>query len=408
MIRERGPISRTEIQAELGLSFPAISLAVADLVQEGLVIRSGSTGSGVGRKAELFEFNPRKGYVMGIDLGARKIRVALANLVGNIVHKAEVPTLAYEGGPRVMARLLELAKSSLLAGNIQKSEVLAVGVAAPGISEQSTGKNLLFPFIPSWAEVPIHAILQDEFGAPVVVENDVDMAVIGERTWGAGKGCNDLVFLNIAVGVAAGIILDGRLVRGRNAAAGEVGFMVVDPSLAREEFDDQGVLESLISGPGIVRQWMQLRSKAATTETASMPLEPAGASSFQPPEIDSETIFAMAEKGDPVAGQVIARTVSYLSLALANLVAVLNPEKVILGGGVGLALYTRKEALMEFLRRHVPFPPEIVHAQLGSDASVFGAVAVALERATMSLEERLADGIDNGHEKGQAPRLREA
>lgn len=456
IVRQRGQTSRSEIQNALGLSFPAVSLVVSQLLEKELIVKSGSTGSGAGRRADLFEFNSKKGYVLGIDLGARKMRIAVADLGGSIVHKVEVPTLAYEGGPRVMERLLALARATLEARGISRQNVLAVGVAAPGISERSTGKNLLSPFIPRWSDVPIHATLEDEFHVPVIVENDVDMAIIGERAWGAGKGCENLVFLNVAVGVAAAMIVDGRLIRGANGAAGEIGFILPDPALERDEFSEEGSLESVISGPGIVRRFreasiqamqaMQARQamhamhaaqaaqavrateavevvqavqavpavqptggdagqsttpgqRPAEPATAEWPRDAPASTDALPPigDMDSETVFALAQAGDARAREVIERTVRYLSVALTNLVAVVNPEKVVLGGGVGLVLFSQKDAIRDFLARHVPFVPEIVQAQLGSDASVFGAAAAAIDAAILSLENELENGtLGNG------------
>ncbi len=416
LIKENGPVSRAQLQHMLGLSFPAVAAAIAELLSDGLISPAGTVSSGLGRKAELFEFNARKGHVVGIDVGARKIRLAVANLVGNILQRAEIPTLAYEGGPRVMDRLVTLLEGVLEASNIGESELLAIGVGAPGISEEKTEVNLLFPFIPSWEGVPIRSTLERRFAAPVLVENDVDVAVIGERTWGAGRGCDNLVFVNVAVGAAAGIILDGKLHRGVRRAAGEIGFMVVDRSLVRDSFSDQGALEDTITGPGIVRRFKArlgleagrpapLSTSAPTSAPAVTPVPvpvpvPIPAQPAVPaatPEgvqlemADAEAVFALAGSGHRAAQEVIDETVTYLAMALSNLIAVLDPEMVVLGGGVGLALHSiARDRLAEFIGRHVPFVPRIVPAKLGNDAGVFGAIAVALEKAQERLERSLA------------------
>lgn len=405
LIKENGPISRVQLQQMVGLSFPAVSMAISELLGEGLITQAGSVSSGVGRKAELFEFNPRKGYVVGIDVGAKKIRIAAANLVGNIVHRAEIPTLAYEGGPRVMDRLVTLLQGVLESNRIAESELLAIGVGAPGISEEKTEVNLLFPFIPSWKGVPIRSTLEKRFGAPVFVENDVDMAVIGERTWGAGRGCDNLVFVNVAIGAAAGIILDGKLHRGVRRAAGEIGFMVVDRSLVRDSYSEQGVLEETITGPGIVR-----RFKSRLGQENSLAVRPGqfgeetgeGAEGIQAEGVqlevaDAEAVFALAGGGHAVAREIIDETVTYLAMALSNLIAVLNPEMVVLGGGVGLALHSSAgNRISEFIERHVPFMPRIVPAELGNDAGVLGAIAVALEKAQEKLERNLVEPLARG------------
>jgi predicted NBD/HSP70 family sugar kinase len=374
LIRDEGPISRSGIQSKLDISAASVSTVVSGLLEQELVVRGRIVGNGVGRKTELLEHNPRKGYVLGVDLGAKAIRVAVADLCGAIVHKTETSTLAYEGGARVMQRLMEACRSAVASADIHKSKILAIGVAAPGISLGKTGRSILAPFIPDWSDVPFRSLLQSEFGCEVLVENDVDMAIIGERRWGVGKGCDNLVFINMAVGVAAGIIVDGNLIKGCRNAAGEIGYMVADPSMIRPAFSVQGALERSISGPGIARRWRDLVGDAdrAGDEPAQI--------------VDSEMVLALAAQGDVNARKVIDDTLQYLCSALSNIAAVVNPEKVILGGGVGLALCSYARSIAEFLKHHLPFPPEIVQAELGSDASLFGSIAVAIDSAFDALE----------------------
>lgn len=391
LIREKGPISRRELQEMLDLSFPAVSTAVAKLLEKGLIVPVGNVKKSVGRKPELFELNSKKGHVVGIDVGAKRIRVAVVNLGGNIVHKAEIPTLAYEGGLKVMERLVALIRNVLNSKGISLTNLLAIGVGAPGISEEKSEVNLLSPFIPSWESVPIRSTLEREFGVPVLVENHVDMAVIGERNWGAGRGCDNLVFVNVAIGAAAGIILGGRLYRGTKRAAGEIGFMVVDRSFIREKFSDQGVLESAITGPGIVRRF---KDKLTSGGSSSDAISTGGADTeeavrpIQLEVIDAEAVFALAKSNHRIAREVIDETITYLGMGLSNLSAVLNPEMIVLGGGVGLAIYScAREKLCRFIENHVPFMPQIVPAELGNDAGVLGAVTVALEKAYERLEK---------------------
>lgn len=375
LIRDEGPISRSEIQLKLDISTASVSTAVSGLLEQELVVRGRTYGNGAGRKTELLEHNPRRGYVLGVDLGARKIRVAVADLCGAVIHKTEMPTLAYEGGARVMERLMEACRAAIASADIPKSKIIAVGTAAPGISLERTDRSILAPFIPDWSDVPFRSLLQSEFGCEILVENDVDMAIIGERRWGAGKGCDNLVFVNIAVGVAAGIIVDGNLIRGRHSAAGEIGYMVVDPSMIRLAFSDQGALEQSISGPGIAKRWRDLAGGTAGDEPTQI--------------VDSETVLALAAQGDANARKVVDHTVQCLCSALSNIAAVVNPEKVVLGGGVGMALCSYTQRIEEFLGRHVPFPPEIVHAELGSDASLLGSVARAIDLAFDALEREI-------------------
>lgn len=393
LIRERGPLSRPEIQEALGMSLPVISIAVGELLERGLIVPAGSVRSPVGRRPELLELNPRKGYLIGMDIGGTKTRVAIGDFKGNLVHRGEIPSLAYEGGPKLMERVVALTRSMLDANGIPLRDLLAVGVGGPGISEEKTEANLLFPYIPSWKTVPVRGILEREFGAPVLVENDVDMAVIGEHNRGAGKGCDNLVFAMIGVGVGAGIILDGKLYRGTRRAAGEIGFMVVDRDLIREEFSDAGALECTVSGPGIVKRfWARAKSRPAGCGDDGTTLE-ALEDRIRGMGLDaanSQAVFALAGEGNSDARQVVDETITYLGMALSNLASVLNPELIVLGGGVGLAVYSwAAERLCRFLQNHVPFTPRMSPAQLGDDAGVFGALTVAQGKAYQGSEDEL-------------------
>ncbi|BAS27904.1 ROK family transcriptional regulator [Limnochorda pilosa] len=373
LIRTQGPVSRSLIARELGLSPAAVSMAVSSLLEANLlVLRNGTTRRGLGRRPELLEFNPASGYVLGLDLGARHIRAAAADLAGTIVRRVEFPTLAYEGGQRVVERLEKTARELIEA--LPDRKAMAIGLASPGVLLPTTGRPWLAPFIPELQDIPLKEHMEQAFACPILMENDVDMAVLGELAWGAGQGSQNVVFVNIGIGLAAGIVLNGRLVRGSNRAAGEIGFMVLDPGHVRETFSETGATEAVLSGPGIVRRYRVLAGdRARDAET--------GAS-------ESERVFALARSGDAAARQVIDESVRYLAMVLANLAAAFNPERLIVGGGVGLALFD-EERITGFLQAHVPFVPQVVLARLGGDASLMGAISCAVDAALQDVEQRL-------------------
>ena len=373
LIKQTGPITRAEIGEKLGLSAASVSNAVTKLFEKDLLISRNGVSKKGGRRPELIEFRSTAGYVAGIDLGASWIRVAIADLMGTIVQRREYPTLAYEGGRKIISRLLSIVHE--LVDSIGKENVLAIGMACPGVCVG--GRPWLTPFFPELKDIELRACIEEAFGIPIILENDVDMAVLGEMRNGAGYGCSDIVFLNVGVGLAAGIIIDGHLLRGKNRAAGEIGFMILDPSSARTEFREQGVGELVLSGSGIVKRYRE-RVGGALKDTNHVDA------------LSADRIFVLAKDGDNAAIDAISESKRCLSIAICNLSATLNPERIIVGGGVGLALMGEMD-IVPFLEHHIPFVPDVVAAKLGHDASLVGAISTAVELVEEHLmKERLA------------------
>lgn len=360
LIKQSGPITRSEISERLEISASSVSNAINRLFEEDLLIsRNGLSHKG-GRRPELIEFRSTAGYVVGIDLGASWIRVAVADLKGMILQRREYPTLAYEGGKKIADRLLDIVRDLIGRSN---HKVLAVGMACPGVCV--AGRPWLSPYIPELKDIELHSYIEDALGIPLVLENDVDMAVLGEMRYGAGVGCSDVVFLNVGVGLAAGIITNGQLLRGNKGAAGEIGFMVQDPRSTRNTFCEKGVAELTLSGFGIVKRYQEyIESKGKDQNFADA--------------LSADRVFVLARMGDEAAAQVISECKRHMSMIIANVAAVLNPERVIVGGGVGLALMEEMD-IVPFLENHIPFVPHVVAAQLGRDASLTGSVSVAVE-----------------------------
>lgn len=211
--------------------------------------------------------------------------------------------------------------------------------------------------------------MEARFGVPTYLENDVNLAVLGEHWRGAGREVPHVVGVFIGTGIGAGIIIDGQIVRGANDAAGEVGYLLLARDDLRRTYPGFGAFEGKNAGPGIARR-----------AAAALAAGPTGRSSLSVPAPSARDVVAAAAAGDVIAGRVIAETVDSLALALGNISCVLNPQRIIIGGAVGLGLAPWHAALQERLVGRVPHVPEIVPAALGVDAGLYGALALALER----------------------------
>ena len=377
-IREQDPISRVEISRLLGLHPSTVSrlvdgLMALDLVREGTELEA-STRRG-GRRAIALEFNPGAGYLIGVDLGGTHMVGGLADLSGEIIlqHSVQPELITIEDGEGNLRRLIELVQG-LIAETPDPARIWGVGVGVPGVVTGDEGTVSLAPAV-GWWDLPLKQIMERALGLPVFVENDVNLAAMGEYQHGAGQGIDDLVAVFIGTGIGAGVILNGELYQGANRAAGEVGYMVVDTSGLGQRYDEFGCLESLASGRGIA---IRARERIAAGERTAL-LDLAGG---DPAQLTAEMVFEAARGGDGVAQAIVEETIRYLSLLVTNVSCVLNPEMVVLGGGVARSADLLLDGIRKQVEGVVPVVPRLTVSTLGKDAIIHGAFAMVLRQVS--------------------------
>jgi glucokinase len=303
--------------------------------------------------------------VAGIDIGGTKIAVALAAPDGRVVSSARFRTRVEAGPHAVVADAVAEIKRMLEAAG---ASLAAVGVGCAGPLDRRRGLVLSPPNLPGWDEFPIVALLEERLGARVRLDNDANAAALGERAHGAGRGLNDLVYITISTGIGGGIIVGGRVVHGVGDGAGEVGHMTVLPEGPACGCGARGCLEALCSGTSIARRARERLSAGAASSLSSHAVE----------LVTAQAVAEAARRGDALASEVWDETVRYLAVGVGNLLNVLAPEAVIIGGGVSAA----GEQLFEPLRREVRarvkmLPAEkvnVLQAALGGDSGVRGAL----------------------------------
>jgi predicted NBD/HSP70 family sugar kinase len=361
MIRLHSPISRTHIAHLLHASLPTIMRSVDDLVATDLVRLSDRTETNGGRPSRLLEFNGPSYAVVGVDLGGSSMYGTVADLSGRIQHEIHMPQV--ENDPEEnLQRLYRLIEDLLSAPRPSGQSVRGIGVGAPGVTCFPEGMVTWAPSL-GWRDLPLQALLSQHFEPPVLVENDVNLAALGEHGFGAGRGVHSLVCLAIGTGVGAGIILNGALYRGFHLAAGEIGYLLPAVQFLRQRYERYGALETLASGTGIAaraRQLLQERGAAI----------PAG--------LSAEHVFSAARLNETWACQVLEETADYLSLAIAAVSCLLDPELVVLGGGITPSAAVLLEPLRARLEGTVPFLPRLEISQLGYRAAVMGAIMLVL------------------------------
>ena len=367
LIRAVGPVSRAQIARDSGLSKPTVSQALSALERARLVREAGRTSGGKGPTAVLYELNPKAGWVVGLDVGKDRVRAAIADLTGEIVARRDERARA-RSAASLIGQMGEVAHGLAGDAGIRWSQVTVVVVGSPGVFEPSQGQVALAYNLPGWGRQGLLDTLRHELGTRLAFENDVNLATLGERWRGLGKDVDDFVYLHVGTGVGLGLVLNGRLYRGAGGAAGEVGYLpiaVPDPHGAK--VGRRGALEGALGASGVVA--------VARAEGMKPPLTP-------------KRIFDAAREGSPAAERVVRTVATRIALAVAAVVSVVDPELVILGGGVGRNGDLLLEPVVEELRALSPFRPRLEVSALGEDAELVGAVSMALDAAQDQLFER--------------------
>jgi predicted NBD/HSP70 family sugar kinase len=359
LIQRGGPVSRAQVARDSGLSKPTVSLGLAALLEAGLVREVGRSSGGRGPSALLYEVNPEAGWVAGLDVGRRWLRAAIADITGTIVARRH-ERARVSSARALIGQIGAIARGLAGDAGIGWDQVVHATVGSPGVFEPTRGAVSLAPNLPGWGRHGLLEALTGELGTQVGVENDVNLAAVGERWKGLGRGVRDFGFLSIGTGVGMGLVLGGELYRGSRGAAGEVGYLPIGSDPLNPQVRRRGAFEEATNAAAVVR--------TAREGGMTGPLTP-------------QKIFALARRGDPTAGAVVAAEARRLALGLAVVVAVADLELVVLGGGIGGNADLLLEPLERELRTLSPLRPRLAASALGEDAVLQGAVATALAAA---------------------------
>lgn len=308
--------------------------------------------------------------LVGVDLGGTQIRALLADAHGRKLGRASTLTRPGEGPEAVIQRIEETVREAV--GNIPWHRVQGIGVGAPGPVDASAGLVVDPPNLPGWRDVPLRRIMADIFGLPVCLGNDANLAALAERRYGAGVGVDNMVYMTISTGIGGGIIAGGELLLGARGLAGEIGHQTLVDDGPLCACGKRGHLEALASGPAIAR----VAQEEAAGGRDNRILQLAGGVIDA---IDARLVAQAADEGDPTAQAIIRQAATYVGIGLANVCNVLNPELIVIGGGVSsigdLLFDTVRETVASRAmlgNRQV----RIVPAALGDDVVLLGAVAL--------------------------------
>jgi predicted NBD/HSP70 family sugar kinase len=352
-IRAGAPISRAEISRRAGISKPTVSVALESLVGAGLVREAAHDPAGPSYGAVFFEPVPEAALVLGVDLGARFLRAALCDLNGEIRARQDVEIAAVDA-KRVLKTVVALRETLVGASGLDDELIDNVVVGVPGVVEVPSGRVTLAENVPGLEGRDFRSDIAERLSLPVMLENDINLAAVGEQWAGIARGVDDFVFLSIGTGLGSGVVLRGEIHRGHNGAAGELDYT----RAGHDDFDPCATAISALAA-----------GYAGKRPTV-----------LEPP-YDARSVFAAARRGDEVARLVVDEEARRIALHIAPIAAVADVGLVVLGGGIGANADLLLAPVRALLADWLAYPPRVEVSSLGEAAVLTGALALGRRAA---------------------------
>ena len=358
-----GPISLANIAHRTGLSPEAASEAMEPMRMQGWLRESGRTASSTHRDSPGYEIVPEAASIAVVDLGGTNVRAAISDLTGRLPSQVREST-DHRGGIHAVRQVARLCRSAAEQEGIPFQQVRVAAVGVPGVPERATGRVRMAPNIHGLDAFDVRAVLQDALGVEAILENDVNVALLGERWAGGSQGIDDLVYVKVGTGIGAGILCNGALVRGFKGAGGQISAMPIGADPEEAESLRAGALERVTAGAGIRARYRSLSGQHA----------------------DVAAIFDRAADGDAAASTALDEASAHLARALAATCAMIDPEKIILGGSIGCRaeIIDRVTAL---LARIHPAPAPVAAETPDFEAALLGCAWLGLQHLAASLLE---------------------
>lgn len=357
-MRSAGPLSRAQLARDTGLSKPTVSAALAMLERAGLAREAGLLAPERGRIAVLYEPDPQAGHVLGVDIGRARLRVAVADLNGRILARRDVPNRGRSANA-VADAVVAAAREATEQAGLRPGDVVHAAIGSPGVWDESQRRVHYAGNLPGWGRRGLFERLAAGLETRISLHNDANLAALGEYADGAGAGSKVFVYLLIGTGLGMGVVVGGELQPGASGAAGEIGLL---PLMGGRQ-----TLEGTAAAESVVRSARELGLGGSLT---------------------AKRVFEAARAGDPAARAAVLREARQLAYAVAVVAAVLDPDLVVLGGGLGNGADLLIDPLEEELHRLSPLRPRLAASLLGDEAVLRGALATALLGARAEVFER--------------------
>jgi glucokinase-like ROK family protein len=377
LIRKHGNLTKADLVDHTDYSRTKITQCIDSLVAKNIIKSNGSSDYTGGRRSRTYSFNGELGLVAGVDIGATSIDVVLSDFSRNVISRKSISAIVRDGPQLILAKVCDILSQIFRENNLNPEKLTGIGIGVPGPVDFSLGTVLSPPIMPGWDRFPIISTMQKSFPlANIVVDNDVNLMALGEVTHGVAKDVNNIIFLKIGTGIGAGIISFGKIYRGSNGCAGDVGHICADKNGPICSCGNAGCLEAVAAGPAIAERG---RNAAISGNSPILKKYLDNNGGF----LRAEDVGDAAREGDPSAIEIIRSSGELIGDVLASLVNFYNPDMIIIGGGVSnignLLLSSIRQGV---LNRSLPLATrdlQIVFSAIGPEAGITGAVSLAIE-----------------------------
>ena len=376
-LRRQGNISRIDISNVTGWSKAKATQEIRSLIEQGYLVEKGEGASKGGRKPRLLFINNELGYIAGIDIGATSVDLALADVCGKILQRRSEPADVRQPPDVVLGRCAEILCEMTVAQECRPGQVLGIGVGVPGPVDFTHAVLVAPPLMPDWENFGIRDFFKKTFASAfVAVDNDVNIMALGEQRYGAGMNIDHFIFVKVGTGIGAGIISNGKIHRGNDGSAGDIGHICVDKQGPICRCGNRGCLEAMAAGPAIVERALEAARLRTSPFLSQMRDSNHGI-------LRAEDVNAAIREGDEAALEIIRSSGQMIGDVLASLVNFFNPSHIFIGGGIAnfgnhLLVAIRRAVL----RRSLPLATthlSINFSRAGAEAGVNGALALALD-----------------------------
>ena len=342
IIQEQGPINKAVIAEQAMLSIPTVMKITADFEQNRLVKTVGKGESTGGKRPDLLEFVSDAYYILGVDVGRRKVKAVLMDMGANIVAKNSIPVIEeHVCVPEVfVCDVAEQVNTLLRQSPIQRDKIMGIGVGMPGIIDHQSGHVRFSPDF-NWEDVPLMELLRQHFSCPIMIENGNRTLALGEYTYGAGKGASHMFCINLGHGIGGAIVNHGEILHGASGSIGEFGHVVMDPKGPLCDCGNRGCLEALSSGNSIAKRAeaeIAAGKKTILTEISG--------------KIEAKDVFDAAYKKDALSQEIVRDAIVTLGYAIASIINLIDPDVIVVAGGISKAWDYYEELLLKTVREH--------------------------------------------------------
>lgn len=376
IIRQNSPINKAEIAKKTGLSIPTVMKITDELEKLKLICSIGRGESTGGKPPEMLEFAVEAFYLVGVDIGRSSVKVILMDMGARIHHRRELTSTGTEEAERFLERIADVVEELIKDAQIPEKKLLGIGIGMPGILDTQEGKVIFSPNF-MWRDVDLLAIFKRRFPYPILMENANRAMALGEHWFGVSQGVDQVLTVNVGYGIGAAMLEGRKISRGSSGCSGELGHMILKKDGNLCSCGNRGCLESISSGYAIAQAAKQRIAEGRASElfgTAAEKLE----------EIEAKHVFQAAEAGDTAAQEIVQEAIEYLGIGIANCLNILDPEMVVLAGGIMKSAGYFWDELVKQIRsnqmKYCAVNVVIRKGALGEDATAIGAAVLPLRR----------------------------